>query len=134
MKDNEMTSTLLQLADLGVTGIYISFEGGGDSGAIEQILYTKDEYLDFDLVEYNLNFSLEALSKELCNQIEKFADHHIIQEYEDWWNNDGGSGTLKIMVPSGKFLLENTIRFTDYNEYSHGGNLIETAAAAIVDK
>ena len=134
MNDNEMTSTLLQLADLGVTGIYISFEGGGDSGAIENILYTKDEYLDFDLVEYNLNFSLEALSKELCNQIEKFADHHIIQEYEDWWNNDGGFGNLKIMVPSGKFVLETSVRVTEYEDSIHNGNLIETAAAAIVNK
>ena len=132
MTENNMTSTLLQLADLGVTGICITFEGGGDSGAIENILYTKDECLDFDFAMDNFQWKLDDLSKELFNQIEEFADLHIIQEYEDWWNNDGGYGTLKIIVPSGKFLLENNIRITDYEEYSHGGNLIETAAA--IDK
>lgn len=129
MTENNMTSTLLQLADLGVTGIYLTFEGGGDSGAIENILYTKDECLDFNFAMDNFESStLKDLSKELSARIEEFADHHIIQEYEDWWNNDGGYGTLKIMVPSGKFILENNIRFTDYEEYSHSGNLIEAAA------
>jgi hypothetical protein len=132
MNDIIMTSTLLQLADLGVTGVYITFEGGGDSGAIESILYTKNEFISFDFDNDNFEFALGNLSKELCDQIENFADHHIIQEYEDWWNNDGGFGNLKIMVPSGKFVLETSVRVTEYEDSVHNGNLIETAA--IVNK
>ena len=132
MKDNEITSTLLQLADLGVTGICIIFEGGGDSGAIEQILYTKDKFVNFDFDNDNFEFTLENLSKELTEQIEKFADGYIITQYEDWWNNEGGYGNLRIMVPSGKFVLETSVRVTEYEDSIHNGNLIETAAT--IDK
>jgi hypothetical protein len=42
MTENDMTSLLLQLADRGVTGIKIYYAGSGDSGAIEDVVYTTD--------------------------------------------------------------------------------------------
>jgi hypothetical protein len=41
MDENKMTGLLLQLADLGITGINVYYEGGGDDGAIEHICYSK---------------------------------------------------------------------------------------------
>ena len=43
MTEQELMQTLIQLADLGVTGIRISYEGGGDSGCIEDMMYTDKE-------------------------------------------------------------------------------------------
>ena len=43
MTELEMTSLLLKLADLGVTGIKVKYDGGGDSGAIEWIGYTTEK-------------------------------------------------------------------------------------------
>ena len=43
MNETMMTSLLIQLADLGVTGIQIYYEGSGDSGCIDQVLYTTDK-------------------------------------------------------------------------------------------
>ena len=43
MNETMMTSLLIQLADLGVTGIKIIYEGSGDSGCIDDVLYTVDK-------------------------------------------------------------------------------------------
>jgi hypothetical protein len=43
MNETIMTSLLIQLADLGVTGIQIYYEGSGDSGCIDEVLYTTDK-------------------------------------------------------------------------------------------
>jgi hypothetical protein len=43
MTENNLTGLLLQLADRGVTGIKVQYEGGGDSGAIENVVYTTEK-------------------------------------------------------------------------------------------
>jgi hypothetical protein len=35
MTENELTGLLLKLADIGVTGVKVLYDGAGDSGAIE---------------------------------------------------------------------------------------------------
>jgi hypothetical protein len=48
MTENEMTGLLLQLADLGVTGIKIFYSGSGDSGEIDDVVYTTTKEASFD--------------------------------------------------------------------------------------
>ena len=43
MKELELTSLLFKLADLSITGIKVHYDGGGDSGAIEWIGYTREK-------------------------------------------------------------------------------------------
>lgn len=127
MTEQELMQTLLQLADLGVTGIRINYDGGGDSGCIEDILYTDKE--DVSIVEvqdltWDSNF-LSELSNQLANNIELFALAQILDDIEDWWNDDGGSGTMAILVPSGAYTVENNIRRIEYDEFFHEGNLFK---------
>lgn len=125
MTEQELMQTLIQLADLGVTGIRIDYEGGGDSGCIEDIMYTDKEGVSLDEVQ-NLPWgskNLRELSNELAINIENFTTDTILDTIEDWWNNEGGSGTLAILVPSGEYNVENNIRRIDYDEFFHEGNL-----------
>ena len=125
MTEQELTQTLIQLADLGVTGIRINYEGGGDSGCIEDIMYTDKEGVSLDEVQ-NLPWGskdLKELNNELAINIENFTTDTILDTIEDWWNNEGGSGTLAILVPSGEYNVENNIRRIDYDEFFHEGNL-----------
>jgi hypothetical protein len=125
MTEQELTQTLIQLADLGVTGIRINYEGGGDSGCIEDIMYTDKEGVSIGEVQ-NLPWdskNLRELNNELANNIENFTTDTILDTIEDWWNNEGGSGTLAILVPSGEYNVENNIRRIDYDEFFHEGNL-----------
>jgi len=125
MTEQELTQTLIQLADLGVTGIRINYEGGGDSGCIEGIMYTDKEGTSLEEVQ-NLAWdskNLNELNNELAINIENFATDKILDDIEDWWNNEGGSGILSILVPSGEYYVENNIRVIDYEEFIHEGNL-----------
>ena len=125
MTEQELTQTLIQLADLGVTGIRINYEGGGDSGCIEDIMYTDKEGVSLVEVQ-NLPWGskdLKELNNELAINIENFTTDTILDTIEDWWNNEGGNGTLAILVPSGEYNVENNIRMVDYKEFVHEGNL-----------
>jgi len=101
MTEQELMQTLIQLADLGVTGIRIDYEGGGDSGCIESMMYTEEKDVSIEDVQ-NLPWdskNLNNLSYELASNIENFAHAQILDDIEDWWNNEGGWGDLCICVP-----------------------------------
>ena len=129
MTENDMTGLLLQLADLGVTGIKIIYSGGGDSGAIDEIIYTTEEVTFLEdlenLDQYSENvLNLRDLSTSFYSDIEDFATSKILDNIEDWWNNEGGYGTVLIAIPSGNYKINNNIYFTETETYNHNGNLI----------
>ena len=129
MTENDMTGLLLQLADLGVTGIKIIYSGGGDSGAIDEIIYTTEKVTcceDLEnLDQYSENvLNLRDLSTSLYSDIEDFATSKLLDNIEDWWNNEGGYGTVLIAIPSGNYKINNNIYFTETETYNHNGNLI----------
>jgi hypothetical protein len=130
MTENKLTSVLLQLADLGVRGIKIYYDGGGDSGAIEQIICTTEEYqtpeeLDDKLDMWDRNVTaLCDVDRNLEYAISDFAENQILTDIEDWWNNDGGFGYMSILVPSGKYYINNEVRFTNTETYTHNGDLL----------
>ena len=129
MTENDMTGLLLQLADLGVTGIKIIYSGGGDSGAIDDIIYTTEKVTNFEdlenLDQYSENvLNLKDLSTSLYSDIEDFATSKLLDNIEDWWNNEGGYGTVLIAIPSGNYKINNNIYFTETETYNHNGNLI----------
>jgi hypothetical protein len=135
MNETMMTSLLIQLADLGVTGIQIYYEGSGDSGCIDEVLYTTDKLPEnledaFDKIRSLNTWDEEAkylrnLDSGLSSDIESFAEEKILDSIEDWWNNDGGYGTMCILVPSGKYDVMNNIRITEVETFEHVGNLID---------
>ena len=129
MTENEMTGLLLKLADLDVTGIKIFYSGGGDSGDIDDIIYTTTKEASFDnimnLTSYGEDLlNLQTLDDELSDKIKDFANEKILNHLEDWWNNDGGYGTMLIKIPSGKYEINNMIYITDTEEFEHDGDLI----------
>ena len=138
MTENDLTGLLLQLADRGVTGIKIYYAGGGDSGAIEDVVYTteildKDEESALEFISEIPTYGLEKapdlkdLDSGACSDISDFAEEAILNDVEDWWNNEGGHGTMSIMVPSGKYKVNNTIYITETEDYFHEGDLLSKA-------
>ena len=127
MTEIEMTSLLFKLADLGITGIKVQYDGGGDDGAIEWIGYTNEPCASPEDVFDNIDAwenGTELEDKELYDLIEDFAQSKILDEIEDWWNDEGGFGNLCILVPSGDYSINNHIRITETVDYHHEGNLI----------
>jgi hypothetical protein len=132
MKELELTSLLFKLADLGITGIKVHYDGGGDSGAIEQIGYTTEKCdtprdVDDEINVWDNDMNLAALDSELYALVEEFAQDQILNDIEDWWNNEGGFGDLCICVPSGKYIINNSVRITETEDFFHNGSLLEKA-------
>lgn len=123
------TNTILQedLVTLGLEGyksILIYYTGSGDSGSIEDILLYKKEFDidDFDFYAHTSEgFRLD--SQIIKDNIEQFIMDNILDNIEDWYNNDGGEGTGYIKIPSGEYHVDNQIRLMDYVNYKHEGNL-----------
>jgi len=128
MTESDITSLLLKLADLGVTGIKVTYEGGGDSGAVEWIGYTTkpcETPTDVeDIVDAWSHPVLSELDQAAHALIEGFAENTLLDNIEDWWNNEGGYGELSICVPSGEYMINNNVRITHSESYLHDGNLI----------
>lgn len=132
MTELELTSLLFKLADLGITGIKVHYDGGGDSGAIEQIGYTTEKCdtprdVDDEIDVWDNDMSLAALDSGLYSLVEEFSEHKILNDIEDWWNNEGGFGDLCICVPSGKYIINNSVRISETEDYTHEGSLLEKA-------
>jgi hypothetical protein len=130
MTENEMTGLLLKLADIGVTGVKVKYDGGGDSGAIEWIGYTTEkcdtpEDVNDNVENWDNDSNLAELDSSAYSLIEDFANEKLLQDIEDWWNNEGGFGELCICIPSGKYIINNSVRTIDYEEFFHDGSLFE---------
>jgi hypothetical protein len=135
MNEINMMGTLVKLADLGVTGIKVQYEGSGDSGAIENVVYTtekmdEDEEAAFD----DINdievwgqdvLHLQELDSGLSSDIANFVEEQLLNDIEDWWNDEGGYGSVCILIPSGKYKIYNDIRITQIESYFHEGSLIQ---------
>ena len=129
MTELELTSLLFKLADLGITGIKVKYDGGGDSGSIEWIGYTTKpcetpEDVNDRVNDWETESALTNLGGDLYYQIESFAENKLLDDIEDWWNNEGGYGDLCICVPSGKYIINNHIRVTETEDYFHDGDLL----------
>ena len=135
MNEINMMGTLVKLADLGVTGIKVQYEGSGDSGAIENVVYTtekmdEDEEAAFDDINdievWGQDVShLQELDSGLSSDIANFVEEQLLNDIEDWWNNEGGYGSVCILIPSGKYKIYNDIRITQIESYFHEGSLIQ---------
>lgn len=128
MTESELTAILFKLADLGITGVKVKYDGGGDSGAIEWIGITKEpcetpEDVCDRVNDWEIESNLANVDGGLYSEIENFADE-ILGDIEDWWNNEGGYGDLCICIPSGKYVINNHVRITETEDYFHDGDLL----------
>ena len=127
MTEVELTSLLFRLADIGITGIKVRYDGGGDSGSVEWIGYTAKpcetpEDVNDDIDDWEDAANLANIAQSDYSLVEDFA-YKILDDIEDWWNNEGGFGSFCFLVPSGKYIINNSVRITDTEDYFHDGDL-----------
>lgn len=120
-EENKLIGSLLKLADLGITAIRISYSGSGDDGSIDEVLATKDNTDDFEDV-YSLDF-FEEIDSENRTVIADWCTEKLLNDIEDWWNDQGGYGYLYIKIPSGEYKIENNIQHIE--TYNHSGKILD---------
>jgi hypothetical protein len=126
MAENVLEKIMIGLVNQGIKKVSVNYEGSGDSGAIESIRITTDQYVTFDdLQTWEGGIDLNDYNSELYSLLEDYCQEMLLHDIEDWWNNDGGFGYVNIDVEEGTYEIQNSIRITDYEEYNHTGNLFE---------
>jgi hypothetical protein len=109
---------MLRLRDLGIVSVYAEFSGGGDSGAIDDMNYhLSDNTISNDFAKVN-----EELDSDVNDYCYTLLDNGNI---EDWYNNDGGNGTLSIDTKTGEYSIDVNIEYRSYSTHNHEGNIIE---------
>ena len=133
--ETSLTVMMLVLAEANITGLQIVYEGSGDSGAIENILFTKEPLETPDDIsnhiddrwglKHGLSESGIEMTKvaSLVTNIKELIISVLLDEIENWWDNDGGYGIVNMLVPSGQYKIENSVRFTETYYYEHEGDL-----------
>lgn len=127
---------LTTLRTLGVAKLLVNFSGGGDSGDIESVdAYTADMKTEIPLTAQipwssdekffdMANQKWEKRTKEEVMTLEKIAKELTLQALEaqglDWYNNDGGQGTLEIDFATSPptITLDVGINYTSVEEHS----------------
>jgi len=98
------TATLFAaLKDAGVTNVEIRYDGGGDSGQVEDVEF------------YGANGDNTALNDKFEGDLQDLATHLLEQHYDyDWYNNDGGYGTITIeLVDEPIILIDGYVRVVE---------------------
>lgn len=137
MTETKITGLLFQLADFGITGILISYSGGGGDGQIDDIVYTteeldKDPHKAFDEIDSVTMYtpsasSLSDLDVDVYDALYDFVMYKILRvpwDIPDWYGEEGGYGHVALLVPSGQYQIINTIYITDTDTSRHKGDLL----------
>ena len=126
MAENNIESILIGLVNAGIKKVRVYYEGSGDSGCIDQIKCTTDPNITFDDLEnWDFGDDLQVLNSSLHSLVAEFVEEELLNDIEDWWNDEGGSGVVQIDVEKGTYVIHNSIRITNYEEYTHKGKLFE---------
>lgn len=105
------------LKDRGVAKITVTYEGSGDSGSIDNVLYYDKE----DDEHYSSQLDI---TESQHNDIQNLA-YPMLDGIEDWYNNEGGYGSITIDLDEFTYDIENNIRINQIETYNHNGSLKE---------
>jgi len=105
------------LKDRGITKITVTYEGSGDSGSIEDCLYYDAEDDEYYRAQIGIT---DEQHDSIINLV-----YPMLDDIEDWYNNDGGYGTVTIHLNDFTYSIENNIRVTEIETYNHNGTLRE---------
>ena len=124
---------LLRLKEYGVKFVYAYYSGGGDSGAIDEWKFFGDhediEFTSADEAEspsfsgFDTTEQLE-LESHIRSEIENLVSdefYSVLNNVEDWYNNDGGWGEMVLNVDTGKYVVDNNCYISQTENYMHGG-------------
>ena len=133
----DMPAVCFKLKDMGVVAIQISYNGSGDSGCIENFgLYTEEsmkednvsikelmEWSEWDI--HNCEADL-ICSDEIKDYLVNFFEQSVLNDVEDWWNNDGGYGILTFDIDRMEWKCNNNCYRTETDNYYHQGAVKNT--------
>lgn len=136
-KDLKMAAFVTAALDNNCPYVVIEFSGVGDSGHVDSTTLYPEECINFDAddesykvihSDYSPKFKelmenkysgAPKIPSDISNDLyEMFRS--AVEEY-DWWNNDGGSGTLVINLKTREYIIEHNINYTTPEDHTTTG-------------
>jgi hypothetical protein len=115
--NNLMLAEILQAKDLGYKYIVIAYEGAGDSGSIDYVGYSNEVEIDY----YNqINHEPIPTGNGV---LENWA-YKVLNNVSDWYNNEGGFGTIILDLYANTYTINNNVRITNIEEEEYTDNII----------
>ena len=114
------------LAAASVTLVTVTFDGGGDSGQIEEVVaqaadaiaQIPDTQIEMQRASWSTG-KLDASKTSLRDAIEEICFDYLSQEHGGWENKDGGQGDFTFHVEDQRIELDFNQFFTDSTNHSH---------------
>ena len=114
------------LASAGITLVTVTFDGGGDSGQIEDIAAFKGD-LSVELPGGTVEVMMlgygadRPTANHLCvtEATENLTYDLLRQKHRGWENNDGAYGEFTFDVAAGTISLDYNERFTSSENFTH---------------
>ena len=120
-EEKKVFKQVMNLRDKGVEFIKVEYAGGGDSGSIESTFMYNKSIEKIMWEENNLeHYEVSHFDYILSNELESYT-YSILHDIEDWWNNDGGYGTILIRLKDLKYKINNNVYYTQTDNYNHEG-------------
>lgn len=121
--DQEIINYLLKLKDQGVQLIKLSYNGGGDDGCIDTVIYTKLDSFGEDEYESELDKVALGISDDIENKFKDYCSDSLLQNIEDWYNNEGGYGHIIFKLADNSYTIENNCYRQEVDTFNHEGTL-----------
>jgi len=114
------------LLDAGVKYIGCRYSGGGDDGGIEEVFLCNEmpeDMIETGEIEYDPDLiQVDLPDTGLYVNINSKAEnlfYPVLNNIEDWWNNDGGYGSAVIDLNTMHMKVSNNCYRTETDCYSH---------------
>jgi hypothetical protein len=144
---DEAVALTTQLKMLGVATVGIVFSGAGDNGEVEAVYLhnANDEVVDMqtDMVAWTKQVygeqKPETKQVMLRDALEDIGYRVLDETGMDWYNNDGGQGTVYLKVDSGEVFtvrvdMEINITQTEDHEFEYDPNEDEAIFYPVEEK
>jgi hypothetical protein len=121
-----MLNELLELHDKGIKYLMAEYSGGGDSGSIETWdYYTSAQVLgddEFDIVDQREVAPHHLTDDDIPKVIVDYV-YKLLNDIEDWYNNDGGYGLVVIDTKTCNYKIFNHVHYRETIDYNHEGKI-----------
>jgi hypothetical protein len=95
----EEAAFVSSLKNMGITELVGEYDGSGDSGSIEHV-YCEDE--DANTID---------VDDDILSKVEEMLYEVLSDDYQyDWYNNDGGYGTVRINIEDKTWKVDGAVR------------------------
>ena len=127
---SNLSDILFNIRLAGYGYVCIDYSGSGDSGDVDDVYLvkkengTQDEEGVITVTTYGWEQTVMRLPHDIQKVIEDFVDP-ILSDGADWYNNDGGGGTVAICTENGDYYDDRYVNIIEREQHPETGNLLK---------